>query len=126
MTSIDPKDEIVTHIPALRAFALSLTRNGALADDLVQDALEKGWLNLDKYAAGTNMRAWLFTILRNTYFSDRRKAMREVAFDDAPQQTELSVLPEHDGRLAVGEFHDLVITNDALLPLSYPGTLARI
>lgn len=104
MTLLAPKDEIVTHIPALRAFALSLARNGALADDLVQDTLEKGWLNLDRYEPGTNMRAWLFTILRNTFYSDRRKLVKEVAYEDASDQKEMSVGPDHDSRLAMDEF----------------------
>lgn len=57
----DPRDEIVEHLSAMRAFAVSLTRNSATADDLVQDTLVKAWSNIDKFQAGTNMRAWLFT-----------------------------------------------------------------
>lgn len=62
-----PRDELVDHLPALRAFALSLTREGASADDLVQDTIVKAWTNMDKFQPGTNLRAWLFTILRNTF-----------------------------------------------------------
>lgn len=100
----DPRDEIVTHLPALRAFALSLTRNGASADDLVQDSIVKAWRNIDKFAAGTNMRAWLFTILRNTYYSDRRRAKREVADPDGVFAGQLASKPDHDGRLAMRDF----------------------
>ena len=67
MTRPDPRDELVEHLPAMRAFAISLTRNGATADDMVQDTLVKAWTNIEKFQEGTNMRAWLFTILRNTY-----------------------------------------------------------
>ena len=77
--SADPRDEIVEHLPALRAFSFSLTRNGALADDMVQDTLVKAWTKIGTFEQGTNMRAWLFTILRNTYYSNRRKAGREVS-----------------------------------------------
>ena len=77
--SEDPRNELVEHLPALRAFALSLTRNGATADDMVQDTVVKAWTNIDKFKPGTKMRAWLFTILRNTYYSSRRKLNREVA-----------------------------------------------
>lgn len=88
----------------MRAFALSLTRNSAQADDLVQDTIEKAWRNIDKFAAGTNMRAWLFTILRNTFYSDRRKKVREVADVDGVMASMLSEKPAHDGRLAMADF----------------------
>ncbi len=74
----DPRDELPEHLPALRAFAISLTRNVAVADDLVQDTIVKAWTNFDKFTEGTNLRAWLFTILRNTFYSDKRKHRREV------------------------------------------------
>ena len=62
--SADPRDELLMHLGALRAFAISLTRNLASADDLVQDTIVKAWTQIDKFAVGTNLRAWLFTILR--------------------------------------------------------------
>ena len=100
----DPREEIVEHLPAMRAFAVSLTRNASLADDMVQDALVKAWSNLDKFQAGTNMRAWLFTILRNTYYSNRRKAKREVPDVDGTITASLSRKPDHDGRLNMMDF----------------------
>jgi RNA polymerase sigma-70 factor (ECF subfamily) len=100
----DPKEELVEHLPAMRAFAVSLTRNAALADDMVQDALVKAWSNLDKFQPGTNMRAWLFTILRNTYYSNRRKAKREVPDLDGTITASLSRKPDHDGRLNLMDF----------------------
>ncbi len=106
MTHPDPKDELVTHLPALRAFALSLTRNRATADDMMQDAVLKAWTNMDKFEAGTNMRAWLFTILRNNYYSSRRKLNREVADVDNAFSDTLSVKPDHDGRLQMMDFKD--------------------
>ncbi len=100
----DPRDEIVEHLTSLRAFARSLTRNHASADDLVQDTVVKAWSNIDKFQAGTNMRAWLFTILRNTFYSSRRKAVREVADVDGAMTAQLSEKPAHDGRLAMKDF----------------------
>jgi RNA polymerase sigma-70 factor, ECF subfamily len=100
----DPRDEIANHIRDLRAFAMSLARNHAAADDLVQDTIVKAWTNFDKFALGTNLRAWLFTILRNTFYSNRRKASREVADPDGIHAGSLSVLPQHDSKLAFGEF----------------------
>ena len=64
--SLELKDEMVACIPSLRAFAASLVGMGDRADDLVQEALMKAWTNLGRFEPGTNMKAWLFTILRNT------------------------------------------------------------
>ncbi len=100
----DPRDGLVDHLPALRAFALSLTRNGATADDMVQDTVVKAWSNIDKFKPGTNMRAWLFTILRNTYYSSRRKRSREVSDTDGIMTASLSVKPDHDGRMQLTDF----------------------
>ncbi|MGB8623687.1 MAG: RNA polymerase sigma factor [Paracoccaceae bacterium] len=104
MSREDPRDEIVTHLPALRAFSLSLTRNRSSADDLVQDTIVKAWSHIDSFEPGTNMRAWLFTILRNTFYSSRRKARREVADIDGAFSARLSEKPAHDGRLALLDF----------------------
>lgn len=104
MSTPDPRDELVEHLPALRAFALGLTRNGATADDMVQDTLVKAWTNIEKFQPGTNMRAWLFTILRNTYYSSRRKVKREVADVDGIATGQLSEKPAHDGRLQLADF----------------------
>ncbi|MEB8387818.1 RNA polymerase sigma factor [Rhodobacteraceae bacterium KMM 6894] len=104
MSTSDPRDELVEHLPALRAFALSLTRNGATADDMVQDTVVKAWTNIEKFQVGTNMRAWLFTILRNTYYSSRRKVKREVADVDGVFTEGMSEKPAHDGHLQMRDF----------------------
>ena len=102
--SSDPREEMLEHLPSLRAFAVSLTRNPSSADDLVQDTIVKAWKNFDKFQEGTNLRAWLFTILRNTFYSGRRKAGREVADVDGVMAEQLSEKPHHDGRLAMADF----------------------
>ncbi len=104
MTAPDPRDELIDHLPALRAFAMSLTRNRATADDMMQDTVLKAWSNIDKFTPGTNMRAWLFTILRNNFYTSRRKLNREVADVDDVMSGQLSVKPEHDGRLQMMDF----------------------
>lgn len=104
MKDPDPRDGLVEHLPAMRAFAISLTRNTANADDIVQDTIEKAWVNFDKFQPGTNMRAWLFTILRNTYYSSRRKNRREVADVDGVHTRALAEKPLHDGRLQMTDF----------------------
>ena len=93
----DPRDEVVEHLAPMRAFAMSLTRDAAAADDLVQDSILKAWKNFDKFAEGTNLRAWLFTILRNTFYSNLRKRKREVSDTDGAMAATLSEKPHHDG-----------------------------
>lgn len=100
----DPRDDLVNHLGALRAFAISLTRNSATADDLVQDTLVKAWTNIEKFEHGSNMRAWLFTILRNTFYSLRRKRKREVEDGDGALSATLAQKPDHDGRLHMRDF----------------------
>lgn len=80
-------------IPNLRAFANSLTNDAARADDLVQETLTKAWAKQTSFAPGTNQKAWLFTILRNTYFSEFRKKRREVEDVDGAMAETLSTGP---------------------------------
>ena len=77
------KQSLLALIPNLRAFAVSLCGDIERADDLVQETLLKAWNHLDSFQEGTNLRAWLFTILRNTYFSECRRRRREVEDDRA-------------------------------------------
>lgn len=91
-------DEIENLIPALRRFARSLTRDVARADDLVQDTLERALSRIESFEPGTNLRAWLFTIMRNRFISDRRKASNtyEVEPDeDNPAEHVASANQEH-------------------------------
>ncbi|MEX0279692.1 MAG: RNA polymerase sigma factor [Arenibacterium sp.] len=100
----DPKDEIIQHVPAMRAFAISLTRDPVSADDLVQDAIVKAWDRFHQFEPGTNLRSWLFTILRHNFYSSRRKAKREVADVDGAYSKNVPQKPEHDGHLHLSEF----------------------
>ncbi|MCC5967704.1 MAG: sigma-70 family RNA polymerase sigma factor [Natronohydrobacter sp.] len=101
----DPRDEIVTHLAALRAFARGLTGNASSADDLVQETVLKAWGKFDQFRTGTNLRAWLFTIMRNTFLSGRRKSAREVADPEGTFTAQLASKPDHDGRLAMQELN---------------------
>ena len=71
-------DQGVTFIPALRAYGRSLARNPDDADDLVQETLTKAIARAELFHAGTNLRAWLFTIMRNTHYSNWAKRARET------------------------------------------------
>lgn len=98
------RDELIGHIPNLRAFAVSLCGSVDRADDYVQETLVKAWSNMDSYKEGTNMRAWLFTILRNAFFSDYRKKRREVADVDGQMAARLAAHPEQDGHMDLDDF----------------------
>ena len=88
--------DVVAQIPTLRAFAWSLSRNSSDADDLVQETLIKAWTHRAKFEPGTNLRAWLFTILRNTYYTSVVKRRREVADEDGRMAAALSQPPTQE------------------------------
>ena len=74
----DFRGDIIKALPALRTFALSLVGDVSRADDLVQETFVKAWANQERFRPGTNFTAWLFTILRNQFYTDLRKTRREV------------------------------------------------
>ena len=96
------RDDVIAMIPALRAFAWSLSHNASVADDLVQDTLIKAWTNREKFELGTNLRAWLFTILRNTYYTAIVRRRREVRDEDGAYAATLTSPANQDWSLAVG------------------------
>lgn len=98
------REEMLATVPRLRAFAVSLTGNVDRADDLVQETLLRAWTHLDKFDPGTNMPAWLFTILRNLFRSEYRKRRREVEDVDGVHAERLVALPEQTGRVEMEEF----------------------
>jgi RNA polymerase sigma-70 factor (ECF subfamily) len=95
---------LISFLPNLRAFAIALCGDADRADDLVQDTMLKAWNSLDSFQEGTNLRAWLFTILRNTYFSECRRRRREVEDRDGNKADELAVHPGQQGHLDMQDF----------------------
>lgn len=87
--SIDFTRALMGALPQLRAFAISLTGNADRADDLVQDTVMRAWAHSASFQAGTNLRAWLFTILRNLFTSEYRKRRREVEDSDGHYAAQL-------------------------------------
>ncbi len=73
--------EIIGHIPQLRAFSRALCRNQQTAEDLAQEALAKAWRSRASFALGSNLKAWLFTIFRNEFYSHCRRIRRENDLD---------------------------------------------
>lgn len=104
------REAMLSEIQSLRAFAVSLCGQVDRADDLVQETLMKAWLNLDRFQEGTNMRAWLFTILRNVFYSEHRKRRREVEDADGSIVGRLAVHPGQDGHMDMQDFRDALGT----------------
>jgi RNA polymerase sigma-70 factor, ECF subfamily len=100
------REVMLEAVPSLRAFAISLCGNVDRADDLVQETLLRAWGNMSSFQPGTNMSAWLFTILRNLFRSEYRKRRREVEDVDGSYAETLTSLPEQNGRLEIVEFRD--------------------
>ncbi len=101
--SAELRGSLLKAIPHLRAFAISLTGNVDQADDLVQEAMVKGLSHMDSFEPGTNMRAWLFTILRNHFHTTYRRRRREVEDPDGIMAGMLSTPPEQHGHLDLGD-----------------------
>ena len=98
------RTDLIGAIPNLRAFAVSLCGNPDRADDLVQETLVKAWSNLSSFAEGTNLAAWLFTILRNIYYSEDRNRRREVADSDGAIAARLATAPAQSGHMDFLDF----------------------
>jgi RNA polymerase sigma-70 factor (ECF subfamily) len=98
------KADLIELLPSLRAFARSLAHNPAQAEDLVQDTIVKALANVERFEPGTNLRAWLFTILRNHYYSQLRKSKREVEDADGKFAARLATRPEQDGSVDLEDF----------------------
>ena len=110
MVAPDFEQSLIGAISHLRAFARSFANDPARADDLVQETLVKAWNSRESFTPGTNFRAWLFTILRNVYFSQHRKLRREVDDPDEQYQSTLSVPPEQHGHLDLADFRAALAT----------------
>jgi RNA polymerase sigma-70 factor (ECF subfamily) len=96
-------------IPALRAFAVSLTNSAEGADDLVQETLVRAMAHIDTFQTGTNMGAWLFTILRNLVFSQSRKKRRDVAYRLTCSQQSWKTHAEQHGKLELMQMREAMM-----------------
>ena len=104
--NLDPsvRDAVLSAVPSLRAFAISLCGNVDRADDLVQETMLRALANIGSFQPGTNMSAWLFTILRNLFRSEYRKRRREVEDADGSYAETLKSQPEQNSRVEFEEF----------------------
>ncbi|HVY58104.1 MAG TPA: sigma-70 family RNA polymerase sigma factor [Xanthobacteraceae bacterium] len=104
--TLDPsvREAVLAAVPSLRAFAISLCGDVDRADDLVQETLLRALANIDSFQPGTNMTAWLFTILRNLFRSEYRKRRREVEDTDGSYAESMKSHPEQNSRVEFEEF----------------------
>ena len=98
------KREMLSILPNLRAFAVSLCGRPDMADDLVQETIVKAWTKQSHFQAGTNLKAWLFTILRNEFYSQMRKKGREIGDPDGLFTERLSSEPAQNGHMDLDDF----------------------
>jgi len=97
------KTQLVALIPHLRAFARSLTGDATAADDLAQDAMIKAWDARDSFQMGTNMKAWTFMILRNQFYSERRRSWRTNQLDQEAAERTLVAVDNPEALVALDE-----------------------
>ena len=103
------RDDLLASIPNLRAFAVSLTGNSERADDLVQETLVKAWAKFHTFQEGTNLRAWLFTILRNEFYSQLRKRGREVEDAEGTYAARLATQPSQSAHMDLSDFRRALV-----------------
>lgn len=97
------RSHLLREMPLLRRWSFVLCRNQSLAEDMMQDTLTKAWANRSSFARGTNMRAWLYRILRNTYFNHLRQRRREVPDPDGALTASLRTPAAQPGKIELGE-----------------------
>jgi RNA polymerase sigma-70 factor (ECF subfamily) len=102
----DPKAAMLEALPRLRAFAVSLCGQPGLADDLVQETLMKAWAHLADFEPGTNMAAWLYTILRNEFYSRLRKRRYEVDDPDGHYAAGMVTHASQESHMQFLDFRD--------------------
>jgi RNA polymerase sigma-70 factor (ECF subfamily) len=97
------KGQLVALIPHLRAFARTLAGDPTQADDLAQDALIKAWDARASYQMGTNMKAWTFMILRNQFYSEKRRSWRQTQLDQEAAERTLMAVDDPESPVALDE-----------------------
>ena len=108
-TAMDPasetqfKKDLVGLIPHLRAFARTLCGDATAADDLAQDAMMKAWDARSSFQMGTNMKAWTVMILRNQFYSDKRRSWRQTQLDQEAAERTLVAIDDPASPLALDD-----------------------
>jgi len=126
MNGADFRAQVLALVPALRAFARALCVEPTRADDLAQETLLKAWAAKESFAIGTNLKAWLFTIARNAFYSEHRRRRREVEDPDGVRAARVTIAPEQiielyrrDLKLAVAMLSD--VQREAIMLVNVDG-----
>jgi len=99
----DFRTDLIGLIPHMRAFARSLCNDRAYADDLAQDALAKALASEKSFTMGTNMKAWVFMILRNQFYSEKRRSWRQTQLDQEAAERTLVAVDDPEAPVALDE-----------------------
>ena len=116
------KAQLVALIPHLRAFARSLTGDATAADDLAQEAMLKAWDARASFQMGTNMKAWTFMILRNQFYSERRRSWRATQLDQEAAERTLVAVDDPEAPVALDELRQGL----AMLPIEQREALVLV
>jgi RNA polymerase sigma-70 factor (ECF subfamily) len=100
---VNPRPDLVEHLPRLRRYARALTRDASQADDLVQDTLERALVKLDLWRPGSDLRAWLFTLMHNLFVNQVRANRPQETDLDAAK--DISVVGGQMDALALRDIH---------------------
>src|SRR6266581_1241531 len=124
----DMREAMLTAVPNLRAFAVSLCGDMDRANDLVQETLLRAWAHQDSFEPGTNMSAWLFTILRNHFRTEYRKRRREGEDADGGYAERLTSPEAQTGHVEFGELREALLhlppdQREALILVGAAGTI---
>ncbi len=98
------RDNLIAEIKHLRAFAISLSGSASVGDDLVQETLLRAWNRSDQFQVGTNLKAWLLTILRNIFYSTIRKRAGEMKDSDGVYANRIAVPGGQEGHIDLQDF----------------------
>jgi len=120
------RDDLIALIPQMRAFARSLCHDATQGDDLAQGALLSAWRRRDSYVPGTDMKAWVFTIVRNQFYSDKRRSWRVSQLDPAVAETTLLAVSNPDAGLELDDVRRAIMQlpdeqREALILISVAG-----
>ena len=114
--------ELVGLIPHLRAFARTLCGDATAADDLAQDAMLKAWDARGSFEMGTNMKAWTFMILRNQFYSEKRRSWRQSQLDQEAAERTLVAVDDPEAPVALDELRQGL----AMLPIEQREALVLV
>ncbi|WP_462252950.1 RNA polymerase sigma factor [Ferruginibacter sp.] len=114
MSAIEFNQIVINNAEYLKPFAVTLTRDNETAKDLIQETMYRAFANREKYNVGTNIKAWLYTIMRNIFINDyRRKAKQNTILDNSINEfllnsNQLSIVNTAESNLKIKEIYQAV------------------